>query len=148
MADIKINLKMKKEIQDMVERLDKIEDEVSRKVVYNLINEVTDKLHAESVRRSPVDEGLLEKSHEKEVNQSASAIETEGVVFISTNAPAAEYAMYMHELEYRLGPASMRKQVADSGVTVGRKYLERALSENIKKFQRYMAGTLREYFGD
>ncbi len=45
------------------------------------------------------------------------------------NSPASDYAMVMHAGEYNLGPASAQKQAA-SDVTVGRKFLERAATEN------------------
>jgi hypothetical protein len=59
------------------------------------------------------------------------------VVLFLREPLASDYAIAMHEWDYELGEQSQRKEAA-SGVTVGQKYLERALSENEKAFGRFI----------
>jgi hypothetical protein len=109
-----------------------------------VVTVTTDKLMEESMKRAPVDEGMLEASHEREVTQGETADETVGYVYIPSNAPASDYAMYMHENEYNLGERSQRKQDDNPNVIVGRKYLERALNDNVKAFGLYIVKKFRE----
>lgn len=132
-----------KDVQDAVQKLERAGKDTAQ-IAADIITVVTDKLEEESVKRAPIDEGFLEKSHQKVVNKAEDAMNVEGIVFIPSNSPAAGYAMYMHELDYKLGPRSREKQGALSGIIVGRKYLERALSENAEAFGRYIVMKLRE----
>jgi hypothetical protein len=110
-----------------------------------IVTVVCDKLLDESVKRSPVDEGFLEESHERLVKKSQTLHNIKGYVFIPSNAPASDYALYMHENIYNLGKRSQEKQ-ASVDVTVGRKYLERALDENARAFGLYIIKEFREFF--
>lgn len=108
-----------------------------------MVRTLTDKLEDESVKRTPIDEGFLAQSHEKKVEVTPSRVT--GHVFIPANSPASDYAVPMHEHFYNLGEASRAKQ-AGSKVTVGRKYLERALFENAAAFKTYIVMKCRELF--
>jgi hypothetical protein len=112
------------------------------------VNTITNKLEEETVRRMPVDEGFLEKSIDTKVEKGSGIHDTWGAVWIPSNSPAADYALYMHELEYLLGKRSRRKQKADASVIVGRKFLERAMSENQRAFSLYIIRKFREFIGD
>ena len=104
-----------------------------------VLKEVTDKLLEESVKRSPIDKGFLEKSHERVLDYN----NMEGVVFIASNSPAGDYALYMHEGTYKLGPRSLVKQ-AGVTVIVGRKFMERAYSENRHVLGKYIKDRTKE----
>lgn len=131
------------QINDIHKKLDESDKDVLDEAT-NIITTVTDKLEEESVKRAPVDEGFLEKSHQKKVEKAGFFKKIIGRVFIPANSPAADYAMYMHEMEYKLGPRSQAKQDADPTVKVGRKYLERAMKDNERGFGLYIVRKLKE----
>ncbi len=137
----------KKQIRKMTDRLIAVDKDVVEKS-YKIIDVVTDKLMDESIKRSPVDEGFLEKSHEKKVFKSLILKNIHGYVFIPVNSPASDYAMFMHELSYRLGLRSQNKQTDNPLIKVGRKYLERALTENERAYALYILKELEEFLGD
>lgn len=140
---IKLNSReFDREIKKIVERLDGAGNDIVDGC-YRIVDDVTDKLMEESIRRCPVDEAMLEASHEKSVKKTPIVKDIVGRVFIPANSPAADYAVYMHEWTYNLGPRSAEKQ-AGSSVTVGRKFLERALDENARAFGLYIIKKLKE----
>lgn len=107
------------------------------------ITEVTNFVLEESVKRAPHYQGNpgLESSHTKKVEARGS--EVAGYVYIPTNSPAAEYAVYMHEGDYKLGERSQQKQAAQDAA-VGRKFLERAIFENQDKIKAIIAAKLKK----
>lgn len=134
-------MKIKSEITgfDKVQRnMKKKEDDFDRGLK-QLLKEVTDKMLEESVKRSPIDEGFLEKSHERRLDYK----NMEGIVYIASNSPAGDYALYMHEGTYKLGPRSLAKQ-AGVPVIVGRKFMERAYTENRKALSDYIRNSMKE----
>jgi hypothetical protein len=133
----------RRDIQKMTKKLDDL-GRAGAKEAFDIVDAVTDKTMEESINRAPIDEGFLVESHEKKVEKSTVASEVEGHVFIPTNSPASDYALYMHEGRYKLGAKSQEKQ-AGSEVVVGRKFLQRALTENAKKFQLYIFKKLKEF---
>ena len=132
------------EIKSIFKKVDKADKRVQDKCV-DIITALTDKLEEESVLRSPIDEGFLEKSHQKRIVRNPH--NPVGYVYIPANAPASDYALYMHEWVYELGRRSREKQ-ASVHVEVGRKYLERALSENERAFALYVIKELKELISD
>ena len=116
----------------------------------HIVKTLTDKLEAESVKRAPIDEGNLQHSHQKALVKEAEgggfgSYRWAGYVFIPANSPAADYALAMHEGEYKLGEVSRQKQAGQPEV-VGRKFLERALHENMTKWQAYVVRRLMAFF--
>ena len=138
------NAQFQKQIEDVMKKCIKAGKDVPTKGA-EIIDTVTDKLLEESVKRSPVDEGFLEGSHEKTVKKSRILSNIEGHVFIPTNSPASDYAMYMHEAQYNLGERSKRKQ-ATLTVVVGRKFMERAFDENVRAFNLFIIKQFKEFF--
>lgn len=118
------------------------------KLAEKTVDTVVNKLEEETVKRMPVDEGFLEKSIDHKVEKGGSVHDTWGVVWIPTNSPASEYAMWMHEMFYNLGPRSRDKQNTSPAVTVGRKYMERAMDENARAFGLYIIKQFKEFIGD
>ena len=76
--------------------------------------------------RAPKDEGTLESSLRADVVKNAKSVAAR--VYVPVNAAASKYARKMHEGHYKLGANSEAKQMAVP-VTVGRKFLERAITE-------------------
>lgn len=111
-----------------------------------IVEDVTEKLQEETIKRVPIDEGHLLQSIDKAVEKSALASEITGHVFVPENAPAKDYALYMHELEYNLGRASLQKQAGQTE-RVGRKYMERAFEENKRAYELYIISELRRAIG-
>ena len=139
MAGISLKLDMLSlagDVKKMVKRLKKIDNDGFNKCV-DIIEELVKKFKEEAIRRVPVDEGDLERSIATKVTKGLFRTKVYGEVYVAANALAADYAMAMHEWNYNLGPKSAAKQSA-SGVTVGRKYLERALDENEFEFGMFI----------
>ena len=91
---------------------------------------VRNMLIKETKRRTPLKEGFLTASvtGDVEVFEKSYA----ATVYIPVNSPASHYAVKMHETEYNLGKNSLAKQ-AKVGVTVGPKYITRAVQDNRQK---------------
>jgi hypothetical protein len=132
-----------RDIPAMVRRLHEIDDQARKKCVA-IMREVVGQFKAEAVKRAPIEFGNLEKSFSEKVIEAALKDEVVGVVWIAANALASDYALYMHEFEYELGEKSQDKQDVQD-VTVGRKYLERALTENEKAFGLFIYRKLKQY---
>lgn len=131
------------DIEKMIKRLYKVDRLAFEKCVA-IMNDLVQKLKAEAIKRVPVDLGILEKSFSTKIIEAATRDSVIGEVFIAANAMAADYALWMHEGEYELGERSKAKQDG-SNVTVGRKYLERALDENERAFGLYVYSKLKQY---
>ncbi len=133
---------MDKDIKAMIEKLKKVDKELCDEAARDIIDKCTDKLKRESVDRTPIDEGFLVASQKSEVVTEKGVVT--GHVFIPANSPASDYALPIHEGHYNLGAKSLQKQAA-SKVVVGRKFLERALYDNMTAFLTYMQKRLKEY---
>jgi len=84
-----------------------------------------------AVEYAPVDEGQLAASIEK-------VVEAENGIFVAVvrvplNAPAADYAIAMHEDQYNPGVRSQQK-AAKVGHEVGRKYIVKGIQSQQEKF--------------
>lgn len=135
------------QIKQMIERAEALGKDVT-KCAETTVETITHKLEEETVIRMPVDEGFLEKSVDRKVEKGGSIHNTWGIVWIPTNSPASEYAMFMHEMFYKLGPRSKAKQAGNNDVLVGRKYMERAMDENARAFGLYIIKKFKELIGD
>lgn len=90
---------------------------------------------SESARRAPFMDGNLEAAHQTRVIRSTNdGVSVEVAVGGTVNGVDVDkYVMEMHEshgITYQPGPGTIAKQAADPSVTVGRKFLERAVKEN------------------
>ena len=104
------------------------------------LSEIGDVGVYESALRAPVDEGMLTESIEKHLGEDEDGKAV--AVRIPNNAPAAPYALRMHEDQYKLGPKSERKQ-NKVGVDVGRKYITRGIEAGKPKFEDIIADNLK-----
>jgi hypothetical protein len=84
-------------------------------------------LNGEVRKRTPVDEGNLTASITNETIEYEGSSAT--AIYVPSNAPAAEYAVALHENNYNLGENSQLKQMK-TGKAVGKKYITRAIDEN------------------
>ena len=135
------------DIEKMIQKLYKVDDLAFEKCV-DIMEDIVEKFKTEAIKRVPIDKGYLEKSFSTKIIEAATRDSVIGVVYIAANALAADYALWIHESDdYKLGPQSQAKQDV-SDVTVGRKYLERALSENEKAFGLFVFRKLKQYIGD
>ena len=97
-------------------------------------------LNGEAKERAPVDEGMLTADiSNKTVEYSKSFA---AVVYVPSNTPSANYAIPMHENNYILGENSAAKQKKVS-VTVGKKFITRALDDNRKKIVKIIADEVK-----
>jgi len=109
-------------------------------LVQQALEEVGDFVQAEARDRAPIDEGMLTDSIEHEVYLGDGAV----VIRVPMNAPAAQYAVPMHEdTSYRLGPLSQGKQ-ARVGQQVGPKYITRAIDENKEAILEIIAENMQQ----
>ena len=98
-------------------------------------------LAGEAKERSPVDEGFLT------ADISNKTIENKGsfsaAIFIPSNATSADYAIPMHEGQYTPGEKSQKK-AQKTGKVVGRKFITRAIDENLSDAQKIIQHELRK----
>lgn len=134
---------MDKAAAKMVKTLNKMGKAANDKC-YDIVERVTNRVEEETVKRMPVDESFLEGSVEKRMLKNADITQITGIIYIPANAIASDYALYMHEMNYNLGPRSALKQ-ATSSVKVGSKYMERALSEPKAAYTTFIYRQLKEF---
>lgn len=84
-----------------------------------------------AVEYAPIDEGLLAESIEKLVQEEGGIYVA--VIRVPLNAPAADYAVAMHEDQYNPGPKSQKK-AAKVGHEVGRKYIVKGIASQRERF--------------
>jgi hypothetical protein len=97
-------------------------------------------IRSEVQLRTPVDEGILTSGIKSEVVEHRKSYAVK--IFVPANAPSAKYAVPMHEGKYKLGENSQAKQKTVSAV-VGRKYITRAIEENMTEIGKVIAGRLK-----
>lgn len=104
-----------------------------------------DRIVALARKMAPVDEGNLEAAIQKQIAYDASnrgRLMIDVVILSEVNGVAVEdYATFMHEGVYKLGPKSEAKQ-AREGVVVGRGFLDRAAEPEKEKLQQRMIGVV------
>jgi len=92
-------------------------------------------VHREARRNAPYLTGTLESSIKYKAGDD------EGAVFVPINSHAGDYARRRHEDQYSRGPGTRAK-----GARAGRKYLERAVTDNADKIRlifQQAAGNVR-----
>jgi len=95
----------------------------------------------ETKRRTPLKEGFLTASVTGDVETFEKSYAA--TVYIPVNSPASHYAVKMHETEYNLGPNSLAKQ-QKVGVTVGPKYITRAILDNRENINKIIWAALNK----
>lgn len=120
------------------------------------MNDCVDELVRVSSEITPIDKGVLTKSHSQEVNVKADGT-IEGTVEYSVNERDSRgnnfnYAQYIHEGEYELGPES-KKRPGTTGWSgkhydVGNKYLERPLEGEKEEFWKHIADEVKNELGE
>lgn len=107
---------------------------------------------------APVDEGDLEGAISAIEDRSRTALGQFGVTTIRVGVDTSkldldsrkgyDYSIRMHEdPNYKLGPLSEAKQATLAGVTVGYKYLERALKDNERLVRQRMEAAIKRNIG-
>lgn len=114
-------------VDEMLQNFDqfaRLQEQTLRKAA----GEIKDFAVSEVVDRAPIDEGHLGASIEGSLQGSGHDLAI--VIAVPLNAPAAAYTVRMHEDDYQLGPLSAAKQAKLPNITVGNKFIIRALTEN------------------
>lgn len=95
--------------------------------------------------RAPVDEHNLEESiHIEKTYGERGRLQIDVVAGGFVNGrDVDEYAVIMHESDYKLGKGSQAKQDANPGVQVGSKFLERAAEVEEEVLDRVMIAAVR-----
>lgn len=97
-------------------------------------------LNGEVKERAPVDEGMLTADISNKTVEYGKSFAA--VVYVPSNAASANYAIPMHENDYKLGKNSLAKQ-AKVSVPVGKKFMTRALDDNRKKIVKIIADEVK-----
>ena len=100
------------------------------------LSDCSQKMLSGAKARAPKDEGTLEASMRADVVKNAKSMAAR--VYVPVNSAASAYAIKMHEGHYHLGKNSAAKQ-ASSSVVVGRKFLERSITEQKGELVETMA---------
>lgn len=105
------------------------------------MNAVGGYLAGEAKERSPVDEGFLTADIANRTIENKGSFSA--AIYIPSNATSSDYAIPMHEGSYTPGEKSLAKQIK-TGKAVGRKFITRAIDENILDAQRIIQHELRK----
>ena len=97
-------------------------------------------LNGEVKKRTPIDEGFLTADVSNKTVQFKKSFAA--IVYIPSNAVSSKYAVPMHEHRYHLGRKSMQKQ-RKVGKLVGRKYITRALWDNLKTIREIIISEVK-----
>jgi hypothetical protein len=101
---------------------------------------------------APHDKGFLDRSWdiESEVkNTEFSGVVSFGVNEKSESGNVSNYAIWIHEGTYNLGPGSIAKSGGDSGLSgnhypVGNKFLERTFNGESKTYEKHIADEVKK----
>jgi hypothetical protein len=113
------------------------------------IQESVDDLKRIAVDIAPIDSADLRRSGHATVTETPTNIigEVSFSAVDNTGGQHFNYAIWIHEGEYNLGPLSAAAPGTD-GYEVGNKYLERPLKGEAEKYIRWIAEEVEEAVGD
>jgi hypothetical protein len=113
------------------------------------IQDSVDDLKRIAVDIAPIDSSDLRRSGHATVTETPSNIigEVSFSAVDTTGGQHFNYAIWIHEGEYNLGPLSAAAPGTD-GYEVGNKYLERPLKGEAEKYVRWIAEEVEEAVGD
>lgn len=139
------------EFKDAMGRLEKKALDASKVAMQDNVDELV-RISSEI---TPIDGGILLKSHSEGVVERNGAYEgfvEYAVKEAQTNGKHFNYALFMHEGEYRLGEES-RKRPGTTGRSgkkydVGNKYLERPLKGERDSFFKHIADMIKNAIED
>lgn len=126
MSEFKINLK----------KLKRASQEDKEKAAFN----IAALLEKETKDRAPFKEGHLKASIKGDVQVDGKKVAA--CIYVPLNSPASQYAVKMHEGQYKLGEKSVAVQ-NKVGKTVGRKYITRAIEDCKEKIQTVLVKFLK-----
>ncbi|MFL6560061.1 MAG: hypothetical protein ACJ8MO_28615 [Bacillus sp. (in: firmicutes)] len=109
------------------------------------VQDSMDDLKRIAVDIAPIDSADLRRSGQANVTQVAG--HTVGEVTFRAIDNGFDYATWIHEGEYNLGPLSAQAPGTD-GYSVGNKYLERPLRGESDKYLRWIAEEIKDAVGD
>ena len=89
----------------------------------------------------PIDEGFLTADVSNQTVDFKKSFAA--VIYIPGNGQSAQYAIRMHENQYKLGPNSLAKQ-KKIGKAVGRKFITRALDGNIGEIREIIKSEMKK----
>jgi hypothetical protein len=115
----------------------------------NGVQDSVDDLKRIAADIAPIDSSDLRRSGHATVRQTPQ--ETVGEVSFNavdnSSGQRFNYAIWIHEGDYNLGPLS-RAAPGTDGYEVGNKYLERPLKGEAEKYMRWIAEEIEEAVGD
>lgn len=127
---------MQLNLEQFLKELDTITEKTLEKAEEGL-NLIAEDLLSEAQDRAPHEEGDLAASGSVEKADRNSGDIVAKVGF------ASEYALRRHEEVYNLGEGSIQKGQSN-GKKIGRKYLQRAMTENQEKYENLFVEKLKE----
>ncbi|MBC9785104.1 hypothetical protein H1S01_11355 [Heliobacterium chlorum] len=112
------------------------------------VNDCMDDLVRVSSETAPHDRGILDKSFSKEVTAGAESVT--GVVEYVVREKNFNYAIIMHEGEYRLGESSEQKPggvgMSETHYPVGNKFLTRPLEGEREAYKKHIEAELQKLY--
>lgn len=128
-------------------------EQAARDVLKRAVEDCADDLVRVSSEIAPIDKGILQRSHHKEIRTSS--VEVEAVITYSIRERNRNgdfnYAMWIHEGTYNLGPESRNRPgtqgMSGQTYTVGNKYLERPLEGEKRTYLRYISDEVARAVG-
>lgn len=109
------------------------------------VQDCMDDLKRIAVDIAPIDSADLRRSGQAKVTQVAG--HTLGEVTFQAIDNGFDYATWIHEGDYNLGPLSAQAPGTD-GYSVGNKYLERPLRGESAKYLRWITEEIKDAVGD
>lgn len=109
------------------------------------VQDSMDDLKRIAVDIAPIDSADLRRSGEANVVATPALVV--GEVTFSAKNDGFDYATWIHEADYSLGPLSQQAPGTD-GYSVGNKYLERPLRGESEKYLRWIAEEIKDAVGD
>lgn len=107
------------------------------------MHDAVDDLARISSNITPIKKSTLRKSHNKEVEAERNQVvgEVSFSVVEADGLGGFNYALWIHEMDYNLGPQSAESPGTD-GYHVGNKYLERPLKGEAQKYIEWQAAAI------
>lgn len=129
-------------------------EEKARKGAKRGMEDCVDELVRISSEITPIDKGILQRSHATQVTETREGVEgkVEYAIREARRRGHFNYALWIHETDYRLGEASLRRPGTSgwSGITyrVGNKFLERPAKGEEEAFLNHIAEEIRRELGE
>jgi hypothetical protein len=140
------------DLGDILRRMTRNE-QAAKDALKQAVDDCADDLIRVSSEITPIDKGILQRSHSKEIKVRGVEVEAEISYAIRERNRNGDfnYALWIHEGTYNLGAASRARPgtqgMSGQTYTVGNKYLERPLEGEKQTYLRYISDEVARAVG-